>query len=146
MKEGQPDIPKKASQMRVGSATTNKITATKRKRLANLFATRFSPDLTCTDLESYLCDVSKIHTKCEKLESKHPDSYSSFYVRAECDDPEVFINQEIWPEGIYFRWFKPRKNHNTPSSGVQRNQQPLQPRGTTLRRSESIVEKPPKDT
>ena len=42
-----------------------------------------------------------------ELDSKHPDSFKSFYITAEVDDSKVFLNAQLWPEGIYVRWYRP---------------------------------------
>ena len=33
-------------------------------------------------------------------------------MKAECDDPSVFLKPDIWPEGIYFRWYRSSKPSN----------------------------------
>lgn len=30
-------------------------------------------------------------------------------MRAECDNPEIFMLSDTWPEDIYYRWYKPDK-------------------------------------
>lgn len=103
----------------VGKATKTGITAVRRKRLANVFATRFNPNLEPDELKKYLEEkLSSLGSiSVERLKSKFAEHYSSFYIKAECDDPSVFMDPEIWPAGIYFRWYRPnrslRKNDNT---------------------------------
>ena len=95
---------------RIGNASNTGIKAVKRPiRSANVYATRFDPEMTTADLEEYLMNRLNIATKCTKLNSRRPDIYSSFYIRAVCENPQVFMNPDIWPEDIYYRWYKPDK-------------------------------------
>jgi len=92
----------------IGSATVQGITAaTKRGKRANIFATRFAPDQCPDKLKQYLDNKLNANVTCTRLASKYPDSYSSFYVSAEIAEPTVFLDSQLWPEGIYVRWFRP---------------------------------------
>ena len=95
----------------VGTAATTPATGirTVRTKVANVFATRFSPDLESKTLEDYLKEKLKMAIKCCKIETNH-GRFASFHVTAECDDPKVFLEPAIWPEGAYVRWYyEPRK-------------------------------------
>ena len=94
----------------VGKANATGTASVKRKRVANVFATRFDPNLETQELKSYLENKLSLNVSCERLQSKYADHYSSFYIKAECDDPSVFMDPELWPEGIYFRWYRPSRN------------------------------------
>ncbi|KAK2170819.1 hypothetical protein NP493_1137g00029 [Ridgeia piscesae] len=104
---------KKARKPVIGSAKVASITAVvKRKRKANVFATRFPPDQSADDLKRYLDGKLNVSVTCSQLKSKYPEYYRSFYVSAEVDDPKVFLDGHIWPEGIFVRWYKPsEKTH-----------------------------------
>lgn len=80
-----------------------------RKRTANVFATRFGPNQSGESLKKYIEDKLNVAIQCTQLESRHPDAYSSFYIRAECDNPEIFMDTDLWPEGIQYRWYRPPK-------------------------------------
>ena len=105
---------KKARKPVIGSAKVASITAVaKRKRKANVFATRFPPDQSADDLKRYLDSKLKLNVTCSLLKSKYPEYYRSFYVSAEVDDPKVFLDGHIWPEDIFVRWFKPAEKQRT---------------------------------
>ena len=92
----------------IGSAKVATIMAiVKRKRKANVFATRFPPDQSADDLKRYLDGKLNVNVTCSLLKSKYPEYYRSFYVSAEVDDPKVFLDGHIWPESIFVRWFIP---------------------------------------
>ena len=80
----------------IGSASVKGMTAAvKRKRRANIFATRFSPDQCPDELKSYLDKTLNVSVTCTQLDSKYPESYTSFYISAEVDNPNVFMNEQI---------------------------------------------------
>jgi hypothetical protein len=92
----------------IGRAAVATISAVaKRRRVANVFATRFGPNQDTEALRSYLREMTNTEVECTKLTTKYPDHYSSFYIRAECDDPEIFMSDNLWPEGILVRWYRP---------------------------------------
>ena len=99
---------KKARKPVIGSAKVASINAVvKRKRKANVFATRFPPDQSADNLKRYLDGKLNVNVTCLLLKSKYPEYYRTFYVSAEVDDPKVFLDGHIWPEGSFIRWFKP---------------------------------------
>ena len=78
-----------------------------------MFATRFPPDQSADDLKRYLDSKLHLNVTCSLLKSKYPEYYRSFYVSAEVDDPKVFLDGHIWPEGIFVRWYKPAEKQRT---------------------------------
>ncbi|KAJ8050291.1 hypothetical protein HOLleu_03433 [Holothuria leucospilota] len=102
----------------VGKASATGFTSVKRKRIANVFATRFSPEVDTDELKDYLEEKLSLTVSVERLQSKFSNYYSSFYIKAECDDPTVFMDPEIWPEGIYFRWYRPNRVVQKPDGEV----------------------------
>ena len=88
-----------------------------RKYKATVFATRYDPtsdiasvkkDLE-TDLKNY---TGVIHTvDVEKVETRF-DFYASYKITCFCENTAVFMKHDIWPEGIFFKWWKSRKNNN----------------------------------
>ena len=94
----------------IGKAIVNDLKAAAKRRKANVFASRFAPDISAEALKKYLETKLSLQIKVEKLDCRHPNSYSSFYVSSVCEDPKVFMAEDVWPEGIYVRWFKPSKN------------------------------------
>ena len=93
----------------IGKATGISITAIKRKRFANVFATRFPPNVEAAEVKSYLEKELGFQINCKKLISRFPQEYSSFNITAQCNDPAVFMNSDLWPEHCLVRWFRPPK-------------------------------------
>ena len=85
------------------------------KRQANIFATRFGPNVQPTivkrNLEDQLRRITGEHheVNVEKIESRY-DTYSSFHITCICSDPNVFRNAQLWPTDVFVRWW--RKSHN----------------------------------
>ena len=90
-----------------GSGQGSGLRSVKRKRLASVFATRFEPQVTCDDIVVYLNShlSPKLHVKVASLETKH-NSYASFHITCECEDPSVFMDPFLWPEDIFVRWWR----------------------------------------
>ena len=90
-----------------GSGQGSGLRSVKRKRLASVFATRFEPQVTCDDILVYLNSrlSVKLPVKVSSLETKH-DSYASFHITCECDNPSVFMDPFLWPDDIFVRWWR----------------------------------------
>ena len=90
-----------------GSGQGSGLRSVKRKRLASVFATWFEPQVTCDDIIVYLNSrlSVKLPVKVSSLETKH-DSYASFHITCECDNPSVFMDPFLWPEDIFVRWWR----------------------------------------
>ena len=106
----------------IGASTTSTIRTIKkvpRPRTANVFATRFDPDTTEEEVKTHLVDVLKIEVNVEQCKSKY-DTYTSFHITAQCEDPSVFMNPDIWPEDTYVRWWRtprqPSRQHDDADS------------------------------
>ena len=78
---------------------------TKRKKYASIFASRFGPDVTGQDLEGYLEDRTGLRVIVRDVKSRF-DTYRSFHVFCECEQPGMLLREEIWPEGAYVRWWR----------------------------------------
>ena len=83
------------------------VAAERRKKKANIFASRFAPDQSADELKTYLDGKLNTNVNIAELDSKHPDCYKSFYISVEIDDPKAFLNEHLWPEGIYVRLYRP---------------------------------------
>lgn len=67
------------------------------------------PNLTPEQLKSYLIDDVKIpEVDCQKMDSKHPERYSSFKVSVPNNYTNDLINPEIWPEYVCINKFENR--------------------------------------
>ena len=98
----------------IGTARATGIAAVeKRKRRANIFASRFAPDQChAVALKRYLDAAFRTSVTCTKLDTKHPDDYSSFLVVAEVDNPRSLLDGQLWPENISVRWYRPASNND----------------------------------
>ena len=74
---------------------------------ANIFVSCFAPDQSADEQKTCLDCTLNINVNIAELDSKHPDCYKLFYITAEVDDPKVLLNEQLWPEGIYVRWYRP---------------------------------------
>ena len=90
-----------------GSGQGSGLRSVRRKRLASVFATRFEPQVTCDDILIYLNYrlSAKLPVKVASLETKH-NSYASFHITCDCDDPSVCMDPSLWPENIFVRWWR----------------------------------------
>ena len=87
--------------------------AKKRLRLANVFASRLDPDLSDADLKSYLAETLKLSADSLMVACvKRSEWHTSFHVKCECENPSIFMNEEIWPEDAYVRWWREPKKTN----------------------------------
>ena len=78
------------------------------KRLANVFASRFDPLVTVEELKGYLEQKTDLEVEVEKVKTRF-DTYSSFHVKCRCDDPEIFMDHNNWPEKAFVRWWRESK-------------------------------------
>ena len=97
----------------IGRANHNTLrTVVKPKRLANVFATRFDPSTSADEIHKYLVDKLNLDITVEKLNTRF-DTYSSFHIKCRCDDPQVFMQEDLWPTDALIRWYrepKPKEN------------------------------------
>ena len=79
-------------------------------RVANVFATRIYPETTEIDIKRYLKEKLNFDVKVARIETKF-DTYASFHITCECHDLTVFMSGDLWPENIYVRrWREKRQN------------------------------------
>ena len=101
-----------------GSARGSGFNSTRRKRFASVFATRFEPHVTDSDISVYLTNRLAVKVDVTALATKH-DTYASFHVTCECEDPSIFMDPTLWPENIFVRWWRTPRNGSS-SSGTRR--------------------------
>jgi hypothetical protein len=71
----------------------------KRVRMKSLFVSRFSPEVTATDVEKSLQEQLQLTSLvCTRLKTKH-DSYASFHVSLPEGDFHLINNTGVWPNG-----------------------------------------------
>ena len=105
----------------IGTAKTDQIKAVIKQKWASVFASRFSPSQDIATLKQYLEEKTDLDVSVQKLDSRHPEKYSSFHIHAECINPSIFMSDDLWPAGIYVRWFKPDHKRNGPSQDIGGN-------------------------
>ena len=85
------------------------------KRNASICVTRLDPDLSCDDLSVYIEQTLSVRPTVELV--KAIGSYASFHLTCECQDPAVFLDPCIWPEGSLVRgWREVRQTSSKAAS------------------------------
>lgn len=85
-----------------------------RLRFANVFATRFDPSVKPDRVKNYLeknLEGLKDLT-VEAVKTKY-NTYASFHITAKCTDPSVFMDETIWPEDVFVRWWRTHREPKT---------------------------------
>ena len=82
-------------------------------RLANVtvFVSRLGPDETEATIKTYLETTLKLDVKVELC--KLSNTQSSFHITSECPNPSVFMADDIWPVGVYRRWWRQQRTEYT---------------------------------
>jgi hypothetical protein len=108
----QPVQPRKPRGITGKDKTAALKPAAKQKRLANVFASRFDPEVTEDQVQTYLQDKLKHAMEVIKVKTRY-DTYASFHIKCYCEQPEDFMKEDVWPEDIYVRWWREeRKGKN----------------------------------
>ena len=77
-------------------------------RKANVFATRFDPQVTETDMKNHLRGQLGLNIEVEAVNTKY-NTDASFYISCMCPEPSVFMFCELWPDMIFVRWWREPK-------------------------------------
>lgn len=94
--------------------------AIKRRRLANVFASKLDPDLSVDDLRHYLVGQLKLNEEELTIELiRRSEWHSSFHVKCYCSEPSVFMDCDIWPEDAYVRWWREPKQPQEKQTNVK---------------------------
>ena len=98
----------------IGTGRDSHLSIQNRKFRATIFASRYKPHTEANavkrELEADLFRITGSHhsVTVEKLAARY-DHYASFKVTCFCDNTAVFMDNTLWPPGVYFRWWiKPR--------------------------------------
>lgn len=106
----------------IGRSTgTSRVKAVVTKRQIDMFVSRLSPDTDDVDVLACVMNVMSDrycdNVKCNRLQSKHEDLYSSYHVAVTVDSMhmrhaiELLNNPDHWPEGLIARrYFRPKSN------------------------------------
>ena len=100
--------------MAAGKARGTGLNVAQRQRFASVFVTGFTADVEAVQIREHVETCTGLKVEVVKLDTKH-DTYSSFHVKATCDNPSVFMDDDLWPEGVRYRWFKPARANPTQS-------------------------------
>ena len=105
-----------------GSNKNSPISVGPRLHMAKVFATNFSTDTTEAEVKAWLDKMlqsrtGKIHwVKVTKLET-YFNTCNAFLITCKIADSSVFMDGNIWPDGVVFRWFQPSRLSNSPYNG-----------------------------
>lgn len=105
------------------NAPIRAIKASRRIRFANVFATRFDPDVSVSSIKDYLKNNLPADTQdltVEAVTTKY-NTYASFHITAKCPDPSVFMNVDLWPEDIFVRWWREHKQKRVDAQHIQKD-------------------------
>ena len=85
-----------------GLKTVKKVVKAK---YASVFASRFDTTVSSEMLKSYLEERLNLKVQVDSVKTRY-DTYHSFHIISECENPKVFMEESVWPEGAYVRWWK----------------------------------------
>ena len=77
-----------------------------KEKYASIFASRFTTDVSDSQLKSYLEQQLPGHEVVVNHVNTRYNTYRSFHVWCACPNPSVLLKEEVWPEGAYVRWWK----------------------------------------
>ena len=112
--KSKPDSPHPGQRKRnsgmIGTGRNSDLSIQDRKFKATVFASRFKPNVEANTVKRELeADLLRItgtphNVSVEKVTSRY-DHYASFKITCFCDNTAVFMNNSLWPPGVYFRWW-----------------------------------------
>ena len=65
-----------------------------------------------------MCMAWRFHFPIRNYDFKATDWHTSFHITCRCENTAVFMNESIWPEGAYVRWWGEKRRS---SSGSDHN-------------------------
>ena len=77
-------------------------------RKANVFATRFDPQVTESDVQNHLHRQLGLDITVEAVDTKY-NTYASFHITCMCPEPAVFMSCDLWPDMAFVRWWREPK-------------------------------------
>ena len=101
----------------IGTGDNRSLGIKDRKYKAEVFATRYKPEVETDEVKNYLEAKLLKHTGVkhnvvvEKLQSRY-NHYSSFKVTCFCKNTAVFMSSNIWPSGTLFKWWRNKRNNS----------------------------------
>lgn len=106
------DAPQKTKKQSAitGKGTNIGFAAKKKVRFANVFASRLEPGVTEAQVKDHLDSTLSLNCKVECVKST--DWYTSFHITCACPNPMVFMDEAIWPDGTYVRWWGEKRGQS----------------------------------
>ena len=77
-------------------------------RKENVFATRFDPQVTESDVQNHLHRQLGLDITVEAVDTKY-NTYASFHITCMCPEPAVFMSCDLWPDMAFVRWWREPK-------------------------------------
>ena len=117
---------KNKKQTNIGSNSNSSISVGPRLHTAKVFATKYSTETTEADVKAELDKMLAIKTgkicwvNVTKLET-YFKTYNSFLITCRVPDSSVFMDKNIWPDGVVYDWYKPYRLNNFPENGSRTN-------------------------
>ena len=96
-------------QPNIGSNNRSSISVGPRLHMAKVFATKYSTETTEADVKAELDKMLRIKTgkiywvTVTKLET-YFKTYNTFLITCKVPDSSVFMDKNIWPEGVVYDW------------------------------------------
>lgn len=82
-------------------------------KMAEIFISRLHPSTTSDQIKTYLGPEFP-EIQCESIESKHPETYSSFKITINSNNFTHLMNPDKWPNGVFInKFFRKRKQFPT---------------------------------
>ena len=90
-----------------------------------MFVSRFAPETTADEVKDDLKDddrLKDLDISVEKVTTRY-DSYTSFHITCVCKEEEskLFLEPDIWPNGILFRPWKEKKTNRNMGNNMRRD-------------------------
>jgi hypothetical protein len=99
----------------------------KRVRTKSLFVSRFSTDVTSTDIDKSLNEQLKLTSlTCTRLKTKF-NSYASFHISVVQDDFHLINNTSVWPSGCLIALYYGRLHPDRIYSAISASSCPPSP-------------------
>ena len=109
-----------------GSNKNSSISVGPRLHMAKVFATKFSTDTTEAEVKAWLDKMlqirtGKIHWVTVTKLVTYFKTYNSFLITCKVTDSSVFMDGNIWPDGVVFNWYNSNRLINSPDNGSRTN-------------------------
>ena len=113
----------------IGVRISSSLSVVQKRRNKSLFVSRFSPDVTASDVENSLRDQLQLASlTCTRLKTKH-DSYASFHISVTEVDFPLINNTGVWSSGCliapYYGRLSAEQLYNAETPATARSPSPV---------------------